>query len=151
MSWEDAQTYCRQHYTDLAMIEDETENTAVSDLFTAYYVWIGLYREAWRWSDGSQSNFTNWYSTEPNNSILPCVREQNTFLWNTVPCHWLHPFICEQGERNHKKVMKRPIIAATLYLLFMIGEIIGGYMSSSLAIMTDACTCLICGMKSSHR
>ncbi|XP_076027373.1 putative proton-coupled zinc antiporter SLC30A4 [Genypterus blacodes] len=39
---------------------------------------------------------------------------------------------------KHRKVMKRLIIAAVLYFLFMTVEIIGGYMSNSLAIMTDA-------------
>ncbi|XP_022058869.1 zinc transporter 4 [Acanthochromis polyacanthus] len=39
---------------------------------------------------------------------------------------------------KHRKVMKRLIIAALLYILFMTGEIIGGYLSNSLAIMTDA-------------
>lgn len=50
---------------------------------------------------------------------------------------------CENCVRRkeklkHKKVMKRLVIAATLYFLFMTGEIIGGYVSNSLAIMTDA-------------
>ncbi|XP_045888297.1 zinc transporter 4 [Micropterus dolomieu] len=39
---------------------------------------------------------------------------------------------------KHKRVMKRLVIAALLYFLFMTGEIIGGYVSNSLAIMTDA-------------
>ncbi|KAM9410112.1 putative proton-coupled zinc antiporter SLC30A4 isoform 1-T3 [Pholidichthys leucotaenia] len=39
---------------------------------------------------------------------------------------------------RHTRVMKRLIIAALLYFLFMTGEIIGGYVSNSLAIMTDA-------------
>ncbi|XP_014324507.1 zinc transporter 4 [Xiphophorus maculatus] len=39
---------------------------------------------------------------------------------------------------RHRRVMKRLIVAAILYLLFMTGEIIGGYVSNSLAIMTDA-------------
>lgn len=39
---------------------------------------------------------------------------------------------------KHRRVMKRLIIAAVLYFLFMAGEIIGGYVSNSLAIMTDA-------------
>lgn len=34
--------------------------------------------------------------------------------------------------------MKRLVVAAVLYFLFMAGEIIGGYLSNSLAIMTDA-------------
>ncbi|XP_051235221.1 zinc transporter 4 [Dicentrarchus labrax] len=39
---------------------------------------------------------------------------------------------------KHRRVMKRLVIAALLYFLFMTGEIIGGYVSNSLAIMTDA-------------
>uniref|UniRef100_A0A3Q0SS98 Probable proton-coupled zinc antiporter SLC30A4 n=1 Tax=Amphilophus citrinellus TaxID=61819 RepID=A0A3Q0SS98_AMPCI len=39
---------------------------------------------------------------------------------------------------KHKRVMKRLGIAALLYVLFMTGEFIGGYVSNSLAIMTDA-------------
>lgn len=46
--------------------------------------------------------------------------------------------IRRKEKLKHKKVMKRLIIAATLYFLFMTGEIIGGYVSNSLAIMTDA-------------
>ncbi|XP_044043422.1 zinc transporter 4 [Siniperca chuatsi] len=39
---------------------------------------------------------------------------------------------------KHRRVMKRLVIAALLYFLFMTGEIVGGYVSNSLAIMTDA-------------
>uniref|UniRef100_A0A3B4AKV3 C-type lectin domain-containing protein n=1 Tax=Periophthalmus magnuspinnatus TaxID=409849 RepID=A0A3B4AKV3_9GOBI len=99
LNWTEAQQYCRQHYTDLAtfwslgdhhtdlaMIEDETEDSAVSSLYPGAHVWIGLYREPWRWSDGSHSNFTNWYSTAPDSGLQPCAREQSTYLWNDRPC-----------------------------------------------------------------
>lgn len=46
--------------------------------------------------------------------------------------------IRRKEKLKHKKVMKRLVIAAVLYFLFMAGEIIGGYVSNSLAIMTDA-------------
>nr|XP_057945122.1 zinc transporter 4 [Doryrhamphus excisus] len=39
---------------------------------------------------------------------------------------------------KQRRVMKRLVIAAVLYFLFMTAEIIGGYVSNSLAIMTDA-------------
>ncbi|XP_028812523.1 putative proton-coupled zinc antiporter SLC30A4 isoform X2 [Denticeps clupeoides] len=42
----------------------------------------------------------------------------------------------EQVKR--RRVMKRLGCAAVLYFLFMIGELIGGYVANSLAIMTDA-------------
>ncbi|NXU62020.1 ZNT4 protein, partial [Horornis vulcanius] len=42
-------------------------------------------------------------------------------------------------ERSkQRKVKKRLTLAALLYLLFMTGELIGGYIANSLAIMTDA-------------
>ncbi|KAK7883900.1 hypothetical protein WMY93_027023 [Mugilogobius chulae] len=47
MTWENARSYCRQHYTDLAMIEDETENAAASSVSPGFKRWIGLYRESW--------------------------------------------------------------------------------------------------------
>ncbi|XP_019791027.1 probable proton-coupled zinc antiporter SLC30A4 isoform X4 [Orcinus orca] len=39
---------------------------------------------------------------------------------------------------TQRKVKTRLTIAAVLYLLFMIGELVGGYIANSLAIMTDA-------------
>ncbi|XP_027744791.1 zinc transporter 4 [Empidonax traillii] len=39
---------------------------------------------------------------------------------------------------KQRKVKKRLALAAILYLLFMTGELIGGYVANSLAIMTDA-------------
>ncbi|KAI5129315.1 Zinc Transporter 4 [Manis pentadactyla] len=39
---------------------------------------------------------------------------------------------------EQRKVKTRLIIAAVLYVLFMIGELVGGYIANSLAIMTDA-------------
>nr|XP_034987733.1 zinc transporter 4 [Zootoca vivipara]XP_034987734.1 zinc transporter 4 [Zootoca vivipara] len=39
---------------------------------------------------------------------------------------------------KQKKVKRRLVLAAALYLLFMTGELVGGYVANSLAIMTDA-------------
>lgn len=54
---------------------------------------------------------------------------------NLDPCE---NCIKKREKLKHKRVMRRLIIAAALYFLFMTGEIIGGYVSNSLAIMTDA-------------
>ncbi|NXR49336.1 ZNT4 protein, partial [Hippolais icterina] len=43
-----------------------------------------------------------------------------------------------RGRSKQRKVKKRLTLAALLYLLFMTGELIGGYIANSLAIMTDA-------------
>ncbi|XP_010889582.1 zinc transporter 4 [Esox lucius] len=39
---------------------------------------------------------------------------------------------------KRRRVMKKLACAAVLYFLFMVGELIGGYVANSLAIMTDA-------------
>ncbi|KAL2088902.1 hypothetical protein ACEWY4_015801 [Coilia grayii] len=39
---------------------------------------------------------------------------------------------------KQRRVMKKLCCAAVLYFLFMIGELVGGYVANSLAIMTDA-------------
>ncbi|XP_075064052.1 putative proton-coupled zinc antiporter SLC30A4 [Mixophyes fleayi] len=44
----------------------------------------------------------------------------------------------QRERRKQKMVTKRLGLAAVLYLLFMVGELLGGYIANSLAIMTDA-------------
>ncbi|NWH59488.1 ZNT4 protein, partial [Geococcyx californianus] len=53
------------------------------------------------------------------------------------------PEPCGRCSRRHERssqrtVKKRLALAALLYLLFMTGELVGGYVANSLAIMTDA-------------
>uniref|UniRef100_A0A3B4AFC4 C-type lectin domain-containing protein n=1 Tax=Periophthalmus magnuspinnatus TaxID=409849 RepID=A0A3B4AFC4_9GOBI len=98
LTWKDARSYCRQHYTDLAMIKDETENTVVASFYPTGPYWIGLYREGWRWSHGTNSTFTNWLTGQPNNAgaIQYCVQEDNTHKWNDWPCHSLQYFLCHK-------------------------------------------------------
>lgn len=70
-TWSDAQSYCREHYTDLASMRNQTENQRVQNLLTpGSGAWIGLFRDGWKWSDGSNSTFTFWTSSfggSPNN------------------------------------------------------------------------------------
>uniref|UniRef100_A0A3B3CQH8 C-type lectin domain-containing protein n=1 Tax=Oryzias melastigma TaxID=30732 RepID=A0A3B3CQH8_ORYME len=79
MTWFDAQRYCRKNHTDLIsgpQLEelqkhnDNTENfiqvydsTSVGNLkslSTFNYIFIGLFRDAWTWSDGSSFFFRQW-------------------------------------------------------------------------------------------
>uniref|UniRef100_A0A4W6DXC8 C-type lectin domain-containing protein n=1 Tax=Lates calcarifer TaxID=8187 RepID=A0A4W6DXC8_LATCA len=81
----EAQSYCREKYTDLATIdnmEDMNLLTSMVDLSRmiyptySYLAWIGLYDDvnSWRWSLSDRSFYTqeeaefrNWASGEPNN------------------------------------------------------------------------------------
>uniref|UniRef100_A0A8C6SM18 C-type lectin domain-containing protein n=1 Tax=Neogobius melanostomus TaxID=47308 RepID=A0A8C6SM18_9GOBI len=61
-SWSEAVAYCRAHYTDLAMIEDEASNTKVFNARPAWKnTWIGLSRKPWHWVDGSPLTFNIFF------------------------------------------------------------------------------------------
>ncbi|KAK7883872.1 hypothetical protein WMY93_026995 [Mugilogobius chulae] len=86
LSWSDAQNHCREHYVDFAIIEDQSDFTTVVNLVGKYWVWIGLSRQPYRWSDNRISNFKNWIGGEPDNKqgAEHCVVEtliQNIFGW----------------------------------------------------------------------
>nr|XP_028561551.1 LOW QUALITY PROTEIN: zinc transporter 4 [Podarcis muralis] len=53
----------------------------------------------------------------------------------TEPCNNCNK---QRELSKQRKVKRRLVLAAVLYLLFMTGELIGGYVANSLAIMTDA-------------
>uniref|UniRef100_A0A8C4RTZ5 C-type lectin domain-containing protein n=1 Tax=Erpetoichthys calabaricus TaxID=27687 RepID=A0A8C4RTZ5_ERPCA len=62
LSWDDAQKYCRAHYTDLVTIENQTMNDQLLIKTQAQYSWIGLRHENdnWHWSNGD--NISERYS-----------------------------------------------------------------------------------------
>lgn len=70
MTWSDARTYCREHYTDLSSINNQEEEDALLQLSSLEeYSWIGLYNDdhdTWKWSGGTNASFFNW--TKWNNA-----------------------------------------------------------------------------------
>ncbi|XP_051566320.1 L-selectin-like [Myxocyprinus asiaticus] len=103
-SWLDAQTYCRQHYTDLATIDDKTDvyelvKTVPKD-FKGKYIWIGLYRMSgtspWIWSDQSKSIFGWWASGQPNNynGYQFCASIYTDGFWADEDCVLKYTSIC---------------------------------------------------------
>uniref|UniRef100_A0A8C1MU96 C-type lectin domain-containing protein n=1 Tax=Cyprinus carpio TaxID=7962 RepID=A0A8C1MU96_CYPCA len=74
-TWTGAQSYCREKYTDLASVRNETERQQILNV-TLYrnYGWIGLYRNR-LWSDQSNSSFTYWLpwtqgvAAQPDNGV----------------------------------------------------------------------------------
>ncbi|KAK7883906.1 hypothetical protein WMY93_027029 [Mugilogobius chulae] len=115
MTWKDAQSYCRQHHTDLATIRDETENSAVAALSSNASVWIGLYREPWRWSDGSSGTFTNWQNDQPDNYKMNqhCVKLNQYKKYIDAFCTNLFAFHCEKAvEKKQTHVYRMELQAA---------------------------------------
>lgn len=103
MTWTEAQSYCREHHTDLASVRDETENQKVQELVPAGTAWIGLYRDSWKWSDGSSSSFRFWKTGEPNNywgnETCAAAAFRDSGKWADWPCNKKFPSICyDPGE-----------------------------------------------------
>ncbi|XP_020515657.1 macrophage mannose receptor 1-like [Labrus bergylta] len=101
MSWTEAQSYCREHHTDLASVRNLDENQKIKELIPFLQaVWIGLSRETWKWLDGSNSSFRYWNLgfSEPNNlfSKEACVSADfgNFGKWEDWPCGYKRSYIC---------------------------------------------------------
>ncbi|KAK1897894.1 Macrophage mannose receptor 1 [Dissostichus eleginoides] len=99
MTWTEAQSYCREHHTDLASVRNLAENQQLDELSPEgeYSAWIGLYRDSWKWSDGSNSSFMYWKVKEPNyKGLKACVAAafDNSGKWEDLDCGVKKPFIC---------------------------------------------------------
>uniref|UniRef100_A0A3B4A8U8 C-type lectin domain-containing protein n=1 Tax=Periophthalmus magnuspinnatus TaxID=409849 RepID=A0A3B4A8U8_9GOBI len=98
----EARNYCRKNYVDLAVIENVSELTTVSNLIGSFWVWIGLYRQPFRWSDNRISFFKNWINGEPDNkqTTEQCVVEYSDIEhhWLDANCAGLFKVICQQGK-----------------------------------------------------
>ncbi|KAK2833943.1 hypothetical protein Q5P01_017832 [Channa striata] len=93
-TWMDAQTYCRLHHTDLASVRNQAENERVRLMLQYPYTWIGLYRDSWKWSDGSPVSFTDWNSGAPTATVTDTCVASNYGKWTNRGCSFKHHFAC---------------------------------------------------------
>ncbi|XP_038587246.1 uncharacterized protein LOC119912223 [Micropterus salmoides] len=118
LNWTEAQSFCRQVYTDLATIENTTDVRAVLRTTPSYTgkAWIGLYDHSWRWSlsDSSfygegETEFRNWAPGHPFNpyGVQLCVVLQNYYYnlnafgtWVDLNCTNKFFFVCYNGSVN---------------------------------------------------
>ncbi|XP_035864263.1 C-type lectin-like [Sander lucioperca] len=108
LTWTQAQIYCRAHYTDLASVRNSTENQKVQAmLYGGGLFWFGLFRDSWKWSDGSTSSFRFWKNGQPDNNNETCVAADfsQSGAWEDWPCDMERAFIC-YGPVVSKKVVK---------------------------------------------
>ncbi|KAF7692572.1 hypothetical protein HF521_010182 [Silurus meridionalis] len=94
-TWEDAQTYCKQYHTDLAVIDNSEDSAAFP--VDAAYVWIGLISSYW--SDGGFSSFRYWAQDNSESSLDDtCTAMDNSGEWISKQCNLKMSFICYGGE-----------------------------------------------------
>nr|XP_008303734.1 PREDICTED: C-type mannose receptor 2-like [Stegastes partitus] len=103
LTWSEAQTYCRQKYTDLVTIENAAVMSQIQELVSSSHhntgFWIGLYSTInWKWSDGlagSGANYRNWSSKGHVFAMNRfCVYSKHS-AWFTRDCGALQYFVCQ--------------------------------------------------------
>ncbi|XP_046694176.1 C-type mannose receptor 2-like isoform X2 [Silurus meridionalis] len=100
-TWYEAQTFCREKYTDLVSVRNQTENELITNLIQTavkdYGVWIGLYNDSWKWSDQSNSSFRYWSSDKPRDDLkCAAVSGSEQHYWSDLSCTEQLPFICHE-------------------------------------------------------
>ncbi|KAM6894257.1 C-type mannose receptor 2-like [Lycodopsis pacificus] len=101
-TWREAQSYCREHHTDLVsgptQLNDEEFKTEIEPERNSH-VWIGLFRDTWRWSDESSSSFRSWdpdlFQDEDNKR---CAMTLSNGKWSSDECSNTKPFFCYDDE-----------------------------------------------------
>ncbi|XP_054604567.2 C-type mannose receptor 2 [Nothobranchius furzeri] len=62
--WLEAQRYCRESHTDLISGWNQLQDPQLKDLLSpeaaGTNIHIGMFRDTWKWSDGSRSSFRLW-------------------------------------------------------------------------------------------
>ncbi|XP_022622545.1 macrophage mannose receptor 1-like [Seriola dumerili] len=115
MTWTEAQSYCRANHTDLTSVRNLQENQKVMNLVPSkQQVWIGLFRDSWKWLDGSNSSFRHWSENEPNNKRHEekCVAAnfENSGKWEDWNCDHRRAFICYSVVSVSKKVVRVKLV-----------------------------------------
>jgi len=101
MTWSQAQSYCRQHHTDLASVENMSENLRIKELLsTGYIVWIGLFRDPfWKWVDGATFSFYYWGTAQPAvRQFCVAATLNDSGKWQNWDCDLRMSFICYDGK-----------------------------------------------------
>ncbi|XP_014880769.1 C-type mannose receptor 2-like isoform X2 [Poecilia latipinna] len=98
-SWQEAQSYCREKHTDLISGMKQLQDEEVKKLLNSnYQPYIGLFRDTWRWSDGSSFSFRHWNpifnNHNPNSGQCAMTKFDGEGRWTNVNCDDKKPFIC---------------------------------------------------------
>lgn len=97
-SWSMAQSYCRHHHQDLSAVLKPNGNHVLADKLQARHLdeaWIGLHRDAWKWSDGTASSFRRWAPKEPNNDGGQECAAMYGESWYDRSCDLKLNFLCQ--------------------------------------------------------
>ncbi|XP_072574562.1 secretory phospholipase A2 receptor-like [Paramormyrops kingsleyae] len=113
VTWTYAQSVCRYYATDLVSIRNENENELLREVAAGVPMWIGLFEDAWKWSDNGNSSFRSWRTGQPDNyygnenCAVSWLTDMEKGKMGDRPCNEKHPFICYGGQGHHRWGAKR--------------------------------------------
>uniref|UniRef100_A0A3Q3XR62 C-type lectin domain-containing protein n=1 Tax=Mola mola TaxID=94237 RepID=A0A3Q3XR62_MOLML len=107
-TWAEAQSYCRETFTDLATVDNRDENNKLLSVLPGHgnFAWIGLHEDLtkWKWALGNSEfnniHYSNWKANYPNNKMLKqiCVVMTKSGTWYYFPCCGTFPAVCYYEE-----------------------------------------------------
>uniref|UniRef100_A0AAX7VAP5 C-type lectin domain-containing protein n=1 Tax=Astatotilapia calliptera TaxID=8154 RepID=A0AAX7VAP5_ASTCA len=119
MNWTEAQSYCREHFTDLVTIYNSDINQLLVTMAQNIddWAWIGLYddRYSWKWSMvgklfyvGSKNESLIWANGQPDcvNAKEYCVALQGQTQMDDRPCGDSYPFLCYNAKNTSYILVK---------------------------------------------
>uniref|UniRef100_A0A8C6M244 C-type lectin domain-containing protein n=1 Tax=Nothobranchius furzeri TaxID=105023 RepID=A0A8C6M244_NOTFU len=100
--WLEAQRYCRESHTDLISGWNQLQDPQLKDLLSpeaaGTNIHIGMFRDTWKWSDGSRSSFRLWnlqFNMDKYNSGQCAMAVfDDGGRWMSGDCDQPKPFIC---------------------------------------------------------
>ncbi|XP_045905003.1 P-selectin [Micropterus dolomieu] len=105
--WLEASLWCKQHFTDMAAIQNQEETDFLNNLlpFNQKYYWLGIRKVGggWIWDRTDEKvpqEAQNWATEEPDNIVdQDCVeiyikREIDTAKWNNENCRKKKGTVC---------------------------------------------------------
>ncbi|MGH0170176.1 UNVERIFIED_CONTAM: hypothetical protein FKN15_058552 [Acipenser sinensis] len=99
-SWSEAQSYCRERYTDLATVRSQEEVEQLLNITgdsLSDTAWIGLYRDDtqnWQWSNSDDVIYSNWKAE------LFCASVKSSGEWEDRVCNEEKAFMCYNETSN---------------------------------------------------
>ncbi|XP_040909715.1 putative C-type lectin domain family 20 member A [Toxotes jaculatrix] len=121
-NWTEAQSYCREHFVDLATIETAEDWDRVKTIFdsSGQRAWIGLYNDVkdWKWSlndtylyrDGN-TEVRDWFGSDFDNyqGLEWCMEMHGTGALNDLGCNYLRRSMCYNESTNEHIPVTEPM------------------------------------------
>ncbi|KAK7910417.1 hypothetical protein WMY93_015101 [Mugilogobius chulae] len=119
-TWLEAQQYCRKYHTDLISGQDQLIQL-IESIPNRVDCWIGLSRDNWGWSDGSDSSFRSW-NTSVNPTDQKCAALVEEGRWESQDCALKKRFICNAeafAEEDFVGMVLSPTETTEVHLLHL--------------------------------